>query len=91
MATVIEWVGHDEMKMIMHYYSLRDETAKLAMTNFRAGGPSATPTIQALVTEDAKSSNDTAQQQPLGNIWVTENEKPHSQGRERGLAEREGD
>jgi integrase len=90
MATVIEWVGHDEMKMIMHYYSLRDDTAKSAMANFRAGGPSTTPTIQAPVTEDAKPTNDTAQQQPLGNIWVRENEKPHSQGRERGSTEREG-
>lgn len=37
MPTVIEWVGHDEMKMVMHYYSLRDEAAKRAMKGFRAG------------------------------------------------------
>jgi len=39
MATVIEWVGHDEMKMVMHYCSLRDELAKEAMKDFRAGAP----------------------------------------------------
>jgi len=31
MATVMDWVGHDEMKMVMHYYSLRDTSAREAM------------------------------------------------------------
>jgi len=31
MATTMEWVGHDEMKMVMHYYNLRDESAREAM------------------------------------------------------------
>ena len=31
MATVMEWVGHDEMKMVMYYYSLRDQSARDAM------------------------------------------------------------
>jgi integrase-like protein len=31
MATVMAWVGHDEMKMVMNYFSLRDESARDAM------------------------------------------------------------
>lgn len=31
MATVMAWVGHDEMKMAMYYYSLRDQSARDAM------------------------------------------------------------
>jgi len=31
MATVMAWVGHDEMKMVMYYYSLRDQSARDAM------------------------------------------------------------
>ena len=31
MATVMDWVGHDEMKMVMYYYSLRDTSAREAM------------------------------------------------------------
>ena len=34
MATVMEWVGHDEMQMVMHYYRLRDEFAQQAMARF---------------------------------------------------------
>ena len=34
-ATVMDWVGHDEMKMVLHYYRLRDETAQRAMQKFR--------------------------------------------------------
>jgi hypothetical protein len=37
MATVMDWVGHDEMKMVMHYYRLRDESAQEAMTKLRTG------------------------------------------------------
>jgi integrase len=48
MATVIGWVGHDEMRMVMHYYRLRDESAQKAMAKFRTDGhvtvrPSADP------------------------------------------------
>jgi len=34
MATVMEWVGHDEMGMVMHYYRMRDEFAQKAMQRF---------------------------------------------------------
>ncbi|MEE9297339.1 MAG: tyrosine-type recombinase/integrase [Phycisphaerae bacterium] len=36
MATVMAWVGHDEMKMIMYYYSLRDQSARDAMRKLTA-------------------------------------------------------
>ena len=35
MATVMNWLGHDEMKMVMYYYRLRDESAQQAMNKFR--------------------------------------------------------
>lgn len=38
MAIVMDWVGHDEIRMVMHYYRLRDESAQKAMTKFRADG-----------------------------------------------------
>lgn len=34
MPTVMDWVGHDEMKMVMHYYRLRDDSAQRAMERF---------------------------------------------------------
>ena len=34
MATVMDWVGHDDMAMVMHYYRLRDESAQKAMERF---------------------------------------------------------
>ena len=37
MATVMDWVGHDEMEMVMYYYRLRDESAKAAMARFTIG------------------------------------------------------
>jgi hypothetical protein len=37
MATVMDWVGHDEMEMVMYYYRLRDEAAKTAMGRFSIG------------------------------------------------------
>ncbi|MBP7746958.1 MAG: site-specific integrase [Phycisphaerae bacterium] len=44
MATVMEWVGHDEMAMVMHYYRLRNEFAQKAMRRFVAGlSPAALP------------------------------------------------
>ena len=39
MACVMEWVGHDEMKMVLHYYRLRDEHAKNAMGRYTTGTP----------------------------------------------------
>lgn len=35
MATVMNWLGHDERKMVMYYYRLRDESAQQAMNKFR--------------------------------------------------------
>ncbi len=35
MATVMNWLGHDEMNMVMYYYRLRDESAQQAMNKFR--------------------------------------------------------
>lgn len=37
MATVMEWVGHDEVGMVMHYYRLRNEFAQRAMAQFPVG------------------------------------------------------
>jgi hypothetical protein len=37
MACVMEWVGHDELKMVLHYYRLRDEHAKNAMRRYTTG------------------------------------------------------
>jgi integrase len=34
MATTMEWVGHNELKMVLYYYSLRDESARKAMRRF---------------------------------------------------------
>jgi hypothetical protein len=39
MATVMEWVGHDEVKMVMHYYSLRDPSAREAMRRLSQSTP----------------------------------------------------
>lgn len=41
MATVMNWVGHDEMKMVMYYYSLRDDTAREAMRRLTTASPPA--------------------------------------------------
>ena len=40
MATVIEWLGHDDMQMVMHYYSLRDQSSQVAMKRFSEVGRS---------------------------------------------------
>jgi len=40
MATVIEWLGHDDMQMVMHYYSLRDQSSQVAMKRFSEAGRS---------------------------------------------------
>jgi hypothetical protein len=37
MATVMEWVGHDEMAMVLHYYRLRNEFTQKAMILFADG------------------------------------------------------
>lgn len=42
MATVMDWVGHDDMAMVMHYYRLRDESAQRAMERFGTGLSSGT-------------------------------------------------
>jgi len=36
-ATAMDWVGYDEMKMVMCYHILRDEAAPEAMRGFRTG------------------------------------------------------
>jgi len=41
MACVMEWVGHDEMKMVMHYNRLRDQSSQRAMTRFTDGSQAA--------------------------------------------------
>ncbi len=68
MATVIEWVGHDEMKMVMHYYSLRDDVAKEAMRNFQAGGSLQSPTSAADPPADATPTDNNERDRDLGNI-----------------------
>lgn len=42
MPTIMEWVGHDEMSVVIHYYSLRDHSARGAMR--RLSGSMATST-----------------------------------------------
>lgn len=42
MPTVMEWVGHDEMSMVMHYYTLRDHSARGAMRRLSDSMASAT-------------------------------------------------
>jgi integrase len=37
MTTTMEWVGHDELKMVLYYYSLRDESAREAMRRLVGG------------------------------------------------------
>jgi len=37
MACVMEWLGHDDLTMVLHYYRLRDEHARAAMRRFTTG------------------------------------------------------
>ncbi len=41
MACVMEWVGHGDFEMVMHYYRLRDEHAKAAMRRYTTEMPAA--------------------------------------------------
>ena len=40
MDTAIEWLGHDDLQMIMHYYNLRDQSSRVAMKQFSEAGRS---------------------------------------------------
>lgn len=37
MATVMDWVGHDQMEMVIYCFRLRDEAARTAMKRFDTG------------------------------------------------------
>jgi integrase len=63
MATVMDWVGHDEMKMVMHYYALRDGASREAMR--RVSG--------ALNTAPPGPNPETPSRQPNGPVP----EQPH--------------
>jgi len=39
MACVMNWVGHDDLEMVLYYYRLRDEHAKVAMARYTIGSP----------------------------------------------------
>jgi integrase len=50
MATVMDWVGHDELQMVLYYYRLRDEAAKAAMKRFRIDGGEASASACSAVS-----------------------------------------
>jgi integrase len=52
MATVMKWVGHDEMKMVMYYYSLRDGSSQEAMRKFSEAEEEGTGADRAGVAKD---------------------------------------
>ena len=75
MATVMKWVGHDEMKMVMHYYSLRDDTAREAMRRLTSE-PSASappPTAAAEPTSPTQAATEVPPAAPK----TDSREKPH--------------
>ena len=37
MATVMAWASHDEMKIVMRYYRVRDDSAQRAIERFAEG------------------------------------------------------
>ncbi len=43
MAMVIEWLGHDDMQVVMHYYNLRDQSSQVAVKRFSEAGRSGLP------------------------------------------------
>ncbi len=72
MATVMNWVGHDEMKMVMHYYSLRDDTAREAMRRLTSG------------TAASMATTTTVKDQAVGSVGdVPPTPKPQAESREK--------
>jgi integrase len=60
LATVMDWVGHDEIKMVMYYYSLRDTSAREAMRrlNHPSPPPAAPPQLGSPSTNDPRASGE---------------------------------
>jgi integrase len=89
MATVMEWLGHDEMKMVTYHHSLRDQTARDTMRMFPADATAPRLSHRRIEQRAARTARRRTSSNALEHSG-SGHEKTASPQRKRGLSERGG-